>query len=394
MLALLTEKWKGEVWRQACRVAGIAVLSTMSSLTPAAAEPQAFSSSKASLLVETLATGLNHPWSVEILPDGAYIITERPGTLRVLRNGKASAPIKGVPRVFARGQGGLLDLALSPDFATDRTLFFSYSAPGARGAGTAIARAVLSDDEGSLKEVRQIFAMSKFSRKTQHFGSRIAVAADGSLFFGIGDRGERERAQDPRDHAGSILHIRADGGVPGDNPFAGDNVGLPEVWSKGHRNPQGIDIDPKDGKLVIVEHGARGGDEVNYPSPGKNYGWPVITYGKDYSGAEIGEGTAKDGYEQPVYYWDPSIAPGALAVYRGAMFPEWDGNLLVAALKYQTLVRLERDESGPIVGEERLFDGVFGRLRDVRVAPDGSVLMLTDEDNGQLLRLYRASSSQ
>ncbi|WP_246723641.1 PQQ-dependent sugar dehydrogenase [Rhizobium sp. ARZ01] len=363
-------------------------------LTPTAAEPQAFPSKKASLLVEALASGLDHPWSVEVLPDGAYIVTERSGSLRIIRNGKVSAPIHGVPRVFARGQGGLLDLALSPNFATDRTLYLTYSKPGSGGTGTALARATLAADEKSLENFRQIFTMNRSSRKSQHFGSRIAIAADGSLFFGIGDRGDRARAQDPRDHAGSVLHINADGSIPGSNPFAGHDVGLPEIWSKGHRNPQGIDIDPKDGRLVTVEHGARGGDEINYPQPGKNYGWPVITYGKDYSGAEIGEGTAKDGYEQPAYYWDPSIAPGALAVYRGAMFPEWDGNLLVAALKYQMLVRLERDESGAIVGEERMFDGAYGRFRDVRVAPDGAVLLLTDEGNGQLLRLYRAPSSQ
>ncbi|MDR6757750.1 glucose/arabinose dehydrogenase [Mycoplana sp. BE70] len=394
MLDLLTGKWLGEALKCAGRLAATTLTLHALALAPAAAEPQEFTSKKASLLVETLATGLDHPWSVEVLPDGAYIVTERPGALRIIRDGKVSAPIRGIPPVFARGQGGLLDLALSPDFATNRTLLLTYSASGPGGGGTAVARARLSHDEKSLEDVTRIFAMNRFSRTGMHFGSRIAIAGDGSLFFGIGDRGERDRAQNPRDHAGSILHINADGSIPANNPFAGHSGGLPEIWSKGHRNPQGIDIDPKDGRLVTVEHGARGGDEVNYPLPGKNYGWPVITYGKDYSGAEIGEGTAKDGYEQPAYYWDPSIAPGAIAVYRGAMFPEWDGNLLVAALKYQMLVRLERDETGAIVGEERMFDGSFGRLRDVKVAPDGAVLILTDEDNGQLLRIYRSPSSQ
>lgn len=370
----LIGKWMGDALQRAGRLAATTLILLALPLVAAAANPQEFTSKKANLLVETLAAGLDHPWSVEVLPDAAYIVTERPGALRIVRNGKVSAPIRGLPRLFARGQGGLLDLALSPDFATSRTLFLTYSA--------------------SLEDVTRIFAMNRFSRAGMHFGSRIAIAGDGSLFFGIGDRGERDRAQNPRDHAGSILRINADGSVPASNPFAGDSSGLPEIWSKGHRNPQGIDIDPKDGRLVTVEHGARGGDEVNYPLPGKNYGWPVITYGKDYSGAEIGEGTTKDGYEQPAYYWDHSIAPGAIAVYRGAMFPEWDGNLLVAALKYQMLVRLERDQAGAIVGEERMFDGSFGRLRDVKVAPDGAVLMLTDEDNGQLLRIYRAPSSQ
>lgn len=390
----LTGKWMRKALRCAARLAATTLILLALPLGPAAAEPQEFTSKKANLLVETLATGLDHPWSVEVLADGAYIVSERPGALRIIRDGKVSAPIQGLPRVFARGQGGLLDLALSPNFATDRTLFLTYSAPGRGGGGTAVTRARLSPDEKSLEDVTRIFTMNHFSRAGMHFGSRIAIAGDGSLFFGIGDRGERDRAQNPRDHAGSILHINADGGIPASNPFAGHSGGLPEIWSKGHRNPQGIDIDPKDGRLVTVEHGARGGDEVNYPLPGKNYGWPVITYGKDYSGAEIGEGTAKDGYEQPAYYWDPSIAPGAIAVYRGAMFPEWDDNLLVAALKYQMLVRLERDEAGAIVGEERLLDGSFGRLRDVKVAPDGAVLMLTDGDSGQLLRIYRAPSSQ
>lgn len=369
------------------------VLMAASWASPAAADVQEFASEKANLLVEPIANGLDHPWSVEALPDGAYIVTERPGNLRIIRNGKVSAPIKGVPDVAPRGQGGLLDVALAPDFESSRTLFITYSAPGSGGAGTAVARAKLAADEKSLEDVKRIFAMSKFTARGQHFGSRIAIAPDGSLFFGIGDRGERDRAQDMLDHAASILHINPDGSIPVSNPFAGDNGGLPEIWSKGHRNPQGIDLDPKDGRLVTAEHGARGGDEVNYPLPGKNYGWPVITYGKDYSGAEIGEGSAKEGYEQPFYYWDPSIAPGAVAVYRGAMFPEWDGNLLVAALKYQMLVRLERDDSGAVTSEERLFDGTFGRIRDVKAAPDGSILMLTDEDNGQLLRLYRDTNA-
>lgn len=229
--------------------------------------------------------------------------------------------------------------------------------------------------------------MNKFTGKGQHFGSRIAIAGDGSLFFGIGDRGERNRAQDMRDHAGAILHIEPDDSIPADNPYKDGKAGLAELWSKGHRNPQGITIDPANGQLLTVEHGARGGDEINMPEPGKNYGWPVITFGKDYSGVKIGVGQAADGYEQPIHYWDPSIAPGAIDVYRGAMFPEWNGNLLVAALKDELLTRLERDESGAVIAEEQLFEGEFGRIRDVKVAPDGSILMLTDGDDGALLRV-------
>ncbi|MBP1883462.1 PQQ-dependent sugar dehydrogenase [Sinorhizobium mexicanum] len=362
-------------------------------LAPQAATAQGaqeFSTQTGTVRVETLATGLRHPWAVEAMPDGGLIVTERAGRLRILRDGELSAPIEGVPDVAARGQGGLLDVALDPQFATNRVLYLTHSASDGNGYGTVLVRATLSDDQRRLTDVKELFRMSKFTGRGQHFGSRIAIDKDGSLFFGIGDRGQGDRAQDPRDHAGAILHISPDGSIPASNPYRGGTEGRAEIWSKGHRNPQGITFDQGDGKLLTVEHGARGGDEVNNPQPGKNYGWPVITYGKDYSGAEIGEGTAKEGFEQPLYYWDPSIAPGALAVYRGSMFPEWDGDLLVAALKYQLLARLERDESGAITSEERLFDGEFGRIRDVVVAPDGALLMVTDEDNGAVLRVSKA----
>jgi len=356
----------------------------------AADDAAQFSTEKASVRVETLASGLDNPWSVEVMPDGAFIITELGGSLRIIRDGKASSPIGGVPKSARQGQGGLLDVALAPGFETNRTLFLSMAVADGSHYGTAIVRGTLSKDGKNLTGVKELFRMNKFTGKGQHFGSRIAIASDGSLFFGIGDRGERDRAQDMRDHAGSILHINPDGSIPADNPYKDGKTGLPEVWSKGHRNPQGIVIDPQNGQLLIVEHGARGGDEVNAPQPGLNYGWPVITYGKDYSGAEIGVGQAAEGYEQPLYYWDPSIAPGAIDVYHGAMFPQWEGDLLVSALKYQLLARLERDESGKIVSEERLFEGEFGRIRDVKVAPDGAVLLVTDGDDGRLLRISAA----
>ena len=358
--------------------------------SPAAAETREFPTQAGTVLVETLATGLVHPWAVEVMPDGALIVTERPGRLRLLRDGKLSAPIEGVPKVADDGQGGLLDVALDPQFATNRTLYLTLSASGDGGYGTVLVRAALSEDGRSLADVTEIFRMDRFTRTTHHFGSRIAIDKDGSLFFGIGDRGDGDRAQDARDHAGSILHVNADGSIPASNPYRGGTEGRAEIWSKGHRNPQGITFDPQDGTLLTVEHGARGGDEVNNPQPGRNYGWPVITYGKDYSGAEIGEGTAREGMEQPLYYWDPSIAPGAIAAYRGSMFPEWNGNLMVAALKYQLLARLERDETGAITAEERLFDGEFGRIRDVIVAPDGALLMVTDEEDGAVLRVSKA----
>jgi glucose/arabinose dehydrogenase len=343
------------------------------------------------LRVETLATGLEHPWSAEALPAGGVLVSERPGRLRIVRDGKVSKPLAGVPKVAEQGQGGLLDIALDPGFAENRTLYLTLAARGEGGYGTALVRAKLAADESGLTDVKELFRMNKFTGKGQHFGSRIAIAPDGSLFFGIGDRGEGDRAQDAHDHAGAILHINTDGSVPGSNPYRGGTDGLAEIWSKGHRNPQGITFDPKDGTLLTVEHGARGGDEINNPQAGHNYGWPVITYGKDYSGAEIGEGTSKKGLDQPLFYWDPSIAPGALAVYRGTMFPEWDGNILVAALKYQLVARLERDDSGAIGSEERLFDGEFGRIRDIVVALDGALLLVTDEEDGALLRVSKGT---
>jgi glucose/arabinose dehydrogenase len=349
---------------------------------------------KVDIEVEVLATGLDHPWGVEPLPDGSLLVTERSGALRLIRQGEISEPVSGLPEITAAGQGGLLDVATAADFATSRTIFISYTARSNEGLGTAIARARLSEDGTALSQVKEIFRMNRFSGTGRHFGSRIAVAPDGSLFFTIGDRGESERAQDMNDHAGAVLRIDALGGIPADNPYA-DGGGAAELWSKGHRNAQGLDIDPRTGILYSVEHGARGGDEVNRPQPGRNYGWPEISYGRHYSGAEIGQGSTAEGFEQPVHYWDPSIAPGGMAVYRGEMFPEWDGDLLVAALKFQLLVRLDLDdESGEVLSEERLLKGAFGRIRDVRVAPDGSVLLATDEDNGAILRLSRASDTE
>lgn len=360
---------------------------------PSAAQTRHFPSKKAELSVETVATGLRNPWSVEVLPDGAYIVSEKGGTLRLIRDGHISAPISGVPEVATNGQGGLLDIALAADFATSRTLFLTYSARGNGGIGTAVARARLSDDGTKLEDTTRIFLMNRLTGRGEHFGSRIAIARDGSLFFGIGDRGDGARAQDPRDHAGSILHINPDGSPFAGNPFRGSSEGLAEIWSKGHRNPQGLTIDPKDGTLLSAEHGARGGDEINNPQPGRNYGWPLVSYGRHYSGAEFDLGSSATGYEQPLYYWDPSIAPGAIAVYRGAMFPEWDGNLIVAALKYQLVARLERDDSGAIVAEERMLAGEYGRIRDVVVAPDGALLLLTDDADGALLRVSRVTTT-
>ncbi|WP_083229697.1 PQQ-dependent sugar dehydrogenase [Agrobacterium sp. RAC06] len=368
----------------------VPVLAISVATSALAEEPREIRAGDVTIEVTSIAEGLENPWSVEVLPDGAFIVTERPGRMRIIRDGEVGRPLGGLPRIAAVGQGGLLDLALSPDFAKSRRLFFTAAAPGPGGQGTAVFSARLSANERRLEDVRRIFLMNKLTGAGQHFGSRIAVAADGSLFFGIGDRGEPDRAQDQGDHAGKIIRINADGTPSSANP---SGQLLPEVWSSGHRNPQGIVIDPADNRLYSVEHGARGGDEINAPEAGNNYGWPVISYGKHYSGAEIGIGQSADGYEQPLHYWDPSIAPGALAIYRGAMFPEWEGDFLVAALKYQLIARIERNDDGSIGKEERILQGDYGRIRDVKVAPDGSILLVTDEEDGQLLRLTRAGQS-
>lgn len=355
---------------------------------PAGAEQ--FKTEKVDIDVTPVASGLNQPWAVEVLPDGAYIVTEKEGGVRIVRDGKVSDAIKGLPDVAVVGQGGLLDVALSPDFANDRTLFFTAALPMDGGAGTGVIRARLAQDESALQDVKVIFQMNKGSSRGQHFGSRIAFGADGSLYFSIGDRGDMKRAQNFGDHAASILRIATDGSVPPDNPFAKDAKVLPEIFSKGHRNAQGVIIDPLTGGLLTVEHGAKGGDEVNLPQAGKNYGWPVITYGVNYNGNKIGKGTTADGFEQPAHYWDPSIAPGAVTVYRGEMFPEWRDDLLVTSLKFGLISRLDRDAEGAITGEERFLDSEFGRLRDIVTAPDGSILVVTDETDGKLLRITRA----
>ncbi|MDQ0996553.1 glucose/arabinose dehydrogenase [Phyllobacterium ifriqiyense] len=370
-----------------------ASLSALLSALSLPAEAKDFKTQTVTVSAETIADGLDYPWGLAFLPDGSLLVTERSGTMRLVKQGKLSEPIENVPEVWANGQGGLLDIALAPDFSTSNTIYFTYSQPGQGGAGTALASAklVYGSDGTELENVRTLVSMSKRTNKGQHFGSRIVISPDGKLFVTMGERGEQERAQDYMDHAGSVLRVNADGTTPSDNPYADGKKALPEIWSKGHRNPQGATWDPLTHSLLTLEHGAKGGDEINQPQAGKNYGWPVITYGVDYSGAKIGQGTAAEGYEQPLYYWDPSIAPSGLVAYSGDMFPEWKGDLLAGALKFEMLVRLDRDEKGKMKGEERLFEGEFGRIRDVRAAPDGSVYLLTDASNGKIIRLTRAS---
>lgn len=358
-------------------------------LVPATAA-QTVESSAGKLTASVIAEGLDHPWALGFLPDGRMLVTERSGQLRIIDGGVVSEPIAGVPAVYDQGQGGLLDLALAPDFVTSGQIYLTFSeragdAGQQRGQGTAVfsAKLVLEGGGGRLEDGKVIFRMNRFTTTNRHFGSRVVIGQDGNLFVTLGERGDQERAQDMADLAGAIVRIAPDGSVPPDNP--GPEGWAPELWSKGHRNPQGATL-RDDGVLFTVEHGARGGDEVNMPQPGANYGWPVITYGVDYSGVPIGEGTAKQGLEQPLYYWDPSISPSGLDFYDGDLLPEWQGDLLAGGLSGQLLVRLDM-EGDAIVGEERLFQGQLGRVRDVRVGPDGAIYLLTDEDNGRLIRV-------
>ncbi len=349
------------------------------------AEARTFQSSAGPLKVVTVARGLDHPWSVAFLPSGRMLVTERPGRLRIVtRNGGVGAPVRGVPRVAARGQGGLLDVVADPDFARNRTIFFSYSEPGRGGAGTAVARARL--DGNALTDLKIVFRMAPKSRGGRHFGSRIVIARDGALFVTLGERGERRRTQDTSIHRGQVIRIARDGSVPKDNPFVGRKGFRPEIWSYGHRNPQGAALHPVTGKLWIHEHGARGGDEVNIPEPGRNYGWPIIAYGRHYWGGRIGEGTHKAGLEQPVHYWDPSIAPSGMAFVTGPVFETWRGDMLVGALGFRMLVRLRFDGTRP-VQEEMLLEDLDERIRDVRIGPRGYIWLLTDSEDGRVLRV-------
>jgi glucose/arabinose dehydrogenase len=341
-----------------------------------------------------VAAGLEHPWSLEFLPDGRMLVTERPGRLRVVtRDGKLSAPLGGLPPLFARGQGGLLDLALDPKFEQNRLVYLSFSEPGEDGtAGTAVLRGRLGADR--LEDVKVIYRQAPKVKSPGHFGSRLVFRRDGTLFVTQGERMYfREQAQDLSSLLGKIVRINPDGSIPKDNPFVGRKGARPEIWSYGHRNVQSAALDPQTGALWTVEHGARGGDELNHPEAGKNYGWPVITYGRDYSGAKIGEGTAKVGMEQPVYYWDPVIAPSGMVFYTGDRYPGWKGSVFIGSLTPGELVRLELKD-GRVVKEERYLKDLDTRIRDVQQGLDGYLYFLTDEDAGRLMRVERAAPSK
>ncbi len=348
--------------------------------------------------VQEVATGLNLPWAVELLPDGRYLVTERPGALRIVAaDGTLSAPVTGLPQLFTQGQGGLLDVALDPAFATNKTIYFTYAEPRQGGNGTALAKAVLNESgaTASLSNLQVIFRQMPTFDSALHFGSRIVFAPDGKLFLALGERSmpeSRVQSQDLNSHFGKIVRINTDGSVPQDNPFMNQQGAKPEIWSYGHRNIQAAALDTATGTLWEVEHGPRGGDELNRPEPGKNYGWPVITYGVEYQGPKIGGGlTQQEGMEQPLYYWDPVIAPSGMIIYRGDLFP-WDGSILVGALGGMKLVRLQMD-GDKVVGEEWLLSDLGARIRDVQQGSDGSIYVLTEQGaNSRLLRLRPAGA--
>nr|WP_319386113.1 PQQ-dependent sugar dehydrogenase [uncultured Roseibium sp.] len=352
--------------------------------------PLAFSpaAAQSSIAPETVADGLSYPWSVAFLPEGGFLVSERDGLLKYISAEGDQSVVPGTPEVFAQGQGGLLDVVLSPDFATDRTIFMSFSQGSPEGAGTSLYRAMLAEDGDGyrLQDGKTIFRANNRAYGGRHFGSRLAFAPDGSLFMTLGDRGDGPRSQDASDHTGSVLRLTPDGQPAKGNPFEGEADHKPEIWSIGHRNPQSAAINPATGILWTVEHGARGGDEINIPEAGKNYGWPVISYGRHYSGGKIGEGTEKAGMEQPIHYWDPSIAPSGMAFVTSELYPDWLGDLLVGALRGRHLSKLDLDGE-TIVSEMQLLGDLDERIRDVRQAPDGYIYVLTDSDDGQLIRL-------
>jgi glucose/arabinose dehydrogenase len=350
-----------------------------------------------SIRVETIAAGLERPWGLAFLPDGRMLVTEKAGLLRIVSpEGAVSKPIAEVPEVDSRGQGGLLDVEIDPRFERNRFVYISYSEPGEGGNSTAVMRAALSDDGASLGHGKVIFSQRPKLPSTAHFGSRLVFDAEGRLFVTLGERSSekfREQAQDLRSHLGKIVRIHGDGTVPEDNPFVGNADALPEIWSYGHRNIQAAAIHPDSGKLWEIEHGPRGGDEVNIAEPGMNYGWPVVSHGVNYDGTPVGTGKSRQqGMVDPLYTWTPVIAPSGMIFYTGEAFPGWRGDLFVGGLKSTALVRL--DLNGDTVGhEERLLENLGKRIRDVVQGPDGAIYLLTDERNGEILRLSPADQA-
>ena len=333
----------------------------------------------------TVVEGLAYPWGLAFLPDGRMLVTERPGRLRLVEDGQLHPePVAGLPEIVAEGQGGLLDVALHPDYADNGWLYLAYVGRGEGGLGTEVIRARLADHR--LSDLETIFVARPKVSGGRHFGSRLVFDDAGYLYITLGDRGTRPRAQDLGDHNGSLIRLHDDGRVPADNPFVNREGALPEIYTYGNRNMQGASFDAASARLWTHEHGPRGGDELNLMQAGHDYGWPKVTYGISYGGMPIGEGETMPGVSDPVYYWDPSIAPSGLTVYRGEAFPQWQGDIFVGALKFQLLARLEMDGER-VVAEERLLEGQVGRIRDVVTGPDGLLYLLTDQRGGGIYRL-------
>ena len=371
----------------------ILVLTALLAARAAQAADPVFPSSAGNLRVQTIAGGLVHPWSLAFLPDGRMLVTERPGRIRVVaRNGQLSPPLEGVPKVFASGQGGLLDIMLDRDYTKNRTIYFSYAEPFEGGGRTALARARLDDGEvPRLADVKVIYRQSGPPSRGNHFGSRMVQAKDGTLFVTNGEHfTDRNMAQTFDTDLGKIVHITTDGTPAAGGPFADKPGARPEIWSYGHRNPQGLAFNPADGKLWEQEHGPMGGDEINLIEPGHNYGWPMVSYGLNYNGSPVGTGMARmQGIDDPLWHWTPSIAPSGMAFYTGDLFPNWKGSLFNGALKFQMLVRLELD-GDKVVKEERLLQDLRERIRDVRQGPDGALYLVTDNSSGRILRVAPA----
>ena len=363
------------------------VLALCCALYSASAVALLFASEQQRFRVTIVSEGLEHPWGLAFLPDGRMLVSERPGRLRLVgADGRVDPePLHGLPPIAAVGQGGLLDVALHPDYRDNGWIYLSYVASGPGGYGTEVLRGRLKGR--TLVDVQVLFRMLPKSTRGQHFGSRLVFDRQGYLYITLGDRGEQQRAQRLDDHAGSVIRLHDDGRVPADNPFRDHPGARPEKFTLGNRNLQGAALHPQSGELWTHEHGPQGGDEINIIRAGVNYGWPVITFGRNYgTGTAIGEGTAKPGMAQPLYQWTPSIAPSGMAFYTGERFPAWRGNLFVGALRDQMLVRLELD-GARVVHEERLLQGAIGRIRDVRNGPDGFVYLLTDSPKGVIARL-------
>lgn len=364
---------------------------------PALAIDEVIETEQANLRVETFAEGLEHPWGLAFLPDGSALVTERPGRLRhVSPEGELSEPLSGVPEVDARDQGGLLDVALDPDFAQNRRVYLSFAEPGEGGNSTAVARGVLAEDMSGLSDVEVIFSQQPKVDSTKHYGSRLVFDQAGDLFVTMGERSEerfRDQAQDLGSHLGKIVRLHPDGAVPEDNPFLQTEGALPEIWSYGHRNIQAAAINPENGELWEIEHGPAGGDELNIAEAGKNYGWPVVSFGVNYDGTPVGSGEpAAQGFEEPIYQWTPVIAPSGMMFYSGSLVPEWGGDLFVGGLRATALVRLELDGK-EVTHEERMLESLGQRIRDVVEGPGGAIYLLTDEDDGQILRLTPADAA-